>query len=769
MNREAYVIIQTALGRGASRQFPIHRVESYTTDTAIDNDADSFNIGIGDPHGELLFITDRDTEAKITMFISGEDGKTAPIFTGMVDSATFSTEDYILSLAGRDMSCLAVDSDAPAGRWRHVKPKPFLEARAAKLGLTSLSIASMREITSVMTDASETEWSFWYRLVRQRGLFMWTGPLGTLYVDRLHYDDNASHLFGIPVKGNDNAGWQRPISVVVHSSKMRSGQVWVYGEEAKTGRPFYAKGVDTSISSWRRKPIHIITSSNAKSNTEAKKDADEEVFESIVGAYEIQLVIPDSGQTIQQNRMARLMLPAPLDHLNGLYFIVGVSRGGGPDGFTQVVRLRERHFALSKRVPDEPKLTKPNDPGTRRVPSSMASILSQASTSDGRPVPWADHFVQATREFGVPAGWDFAVFLGVLMSICEQESHFRNVREGGDYDWQPYDQFSNDPRQLGIKREADIRRKYEQTFANAQRNPDNPRSPDSESGVGPMQLTTPGYKVWADEYGWLGQGTPGEYVGGRWNPNSNIRASARALVAKMAIAPPANPNDPNTIWIGVARYHGSTDAAENQAYVTAVKRFYDIQWASVAQTTIAASTSLPTGTQTKIIYNGIEIEVPAGTPDTIKKAINFAEKRLGDPYQKTGGGPRYDCSSFVTAAYAAADPALRALLDEPKPGYHGETTYTLWTPGRFRSITRDSILPGDLLFFSHVIGERMPAEHVGMYLGEGRMIHDPKPGDVVKISSIGTDYYRDHYLGARRLVDWPSPYAAKLQIEGATP
>jgi cell wall-associated NlpC family hydrolase/prophage tail gpP-like protein len=770
MDRAVHALVQVARGQGATKQYPIRKVEGYQVETAIDTDADAFSVTFGDPTGELLYLTDRDVESKVTLFLSNEAGKVVPIFSGITDEAVFTTDDFNVNLSGRDMSCLAVDSDAPAGRWRHVKPKPFLAARAHKLGMTNVQIASMREIGTLYTDASETEWAFWYRIVRSRGFFMWTGPLGTLFIDHLNNTDTPTYHFGSPGKGAAKGNWMMPKSVSVHNTKQRKAEVWVYGEDAKTGRPFYSRSVDILIKNWKRKPLSIVTSSSAKSNKEAKEDADEEVFESIVGAYQIELVLHDTGTLIQQNRMAQLHLEEPLSHLNGVYFVVGVTRVGGADGFTQVVRLRQRHFAVSKRVPDPPKITEANDPASTKLASSMGSILTTASTADGRPLPWADHFIGATKEFGVPAGWDFAVFLGVLLAICDQESGFQNVRETSQnadainhYEWQPYDVFQQDSRQLSIKSEHAIQAKYEKTFANAQDNPLNPRYPSSESGVGPMQLTYQGFKDWADQFGWLGKPRAGEYQGGRWNPRSNIRAAAKALIYALGQPPAADPNNPNSIWIGVGRYHGASDPAANQTYITEVKKRYDNSWAAIANTTVLAGQTLPVGTQTKITVNGQTYEAPANTPDIVKKAINFCLRRLGDNYDYGGGGPLYDCSSLVTAAYAAADPGLRAELDEPRPGYHGETTYTLFgkdsTTGksRFPVVSRDALLPGDLLFFFHDGGST--PEHVGMFLGEGRMVHDPKTGDVVKVSDINSDYYRDHYLGARRLAKWPAPLA----------
>ena len=56
--------------------------------------------------------------------------------------------------------------------------------------------------------------------------------------------------------------------------------------------------------------------------------------------------------------------------------------------------------------------------------------------------------------------------------------------------------------------------------------------------------------------------------------------------------------------------------------------------------------------------------------------------------------------------------------------------------------------PGDLVFF----GSGSYANHVGMYVGDGMMIHSPQTGDVIKYASIVSGYYNNCYYAARRIV-----------------
>jgi hypothetical protein len=63
------------------------------------------------------------------------------------------------------------------------------------------------------------------------------------------------------------------------------------------------------------------------------------------------------------------------------------------------------------------------------------------------------------------------------------------------------------------------------------------------------------------------------------------------------------------------------------------------------------------------------------------------------------------------------------------------------------SIERAALLPGDLVFFS---GQGSPL-HVGIYAGDGNFVHAPGSGKVIQIAQIDSSYFRDHYIGARRL------------------
>ncbi|MFJ8021050.1 NlpC/P60 family protein [Streptomyces sp. NPDC096311] len=99
------------------------------------------------------------------------------------------------------------------------------------------------------------------------------------------------------------------------------------------------------------------------------------------------------------------------------------------------------------------------------------------------------------------------------------------------------------------------------------------------------------------------------------------------------------------------------------------------------------------------------------------KALAFARTQVGKPYVWGATGPgSYDCSGLTQAAWKAAGVDLpRTTWDQVNVG----TTVPL-----------SDIKPGDLVFFYDDIS------HVGLYVGNGMMIHAPKPGAYVREESI---------------------------------
>ncbi|WP_108447326.1 C40 family peptidase [Halomonas denitrificans] len=118
---------------------------------------------------------------------------------------------------------------------------------------------------------------------------------------------------------------------------------------------------------------------------------------------------------------------------------------------------------------------------------------------------------------------------------------------------------------------------------------------------------------------------------------------------------------------------------------------------------------------------------------SIDRALILAEARrsLGIPYRYGGTGERgLDCSGLVQRAYA------RAGIRVPRT-----------TRAQFEALPRVAeARPGDLLFFA-TAGGRRPS-HVGIYLGDGEMIHAPGRGRHVTTTALALDYWQERFLGA---------------------
>lgn len=73
-----------------------------------------------------------------------------------------------------------------------------------------------------------------------------------------------------------------------------------------------------------------------------------------------------------------------------------------------------------------------------------------------------------------------------------------------------------------------------------------------------------------------------------------------------------------------------------------------------------------------------------------------------------------------------------------------------------RPVDRDELQSGDLVFFR--TRGRGAADHVGVYVGNGKFIQSPRTGRDIQITSLSEDYWVRHYVGARRVMT-PKPFA----------
>jgi cell wall-associated NlpC family hydrolase len=119
---------------------------------------------------------------------------------------------------------------------------------------------------------------------------------------------------------------------------------------------------------------------------------------------------------------------------------------------------------------------------------------------------------------------------------------------------------------------------------------------------------------------------------------------------------------------------------------------------------------------------------PAPTP-AAQVAVDTALAQQGKPYVWGGAGPdSFDCSGLTQYAYAAAGISLP---------HSSSMQSTLGAPVAYADLQ-----PGDLVFFYS------PVSHVGMYIGNGQMVHAGTSGDVVKVIDLA---YMPDFNSARRI------------------
>ena len=114
-----------------------------------------------------------------------------------------------------------------------------------------------------------------------------------------------------------------------------------------------------------------------------------------------------------------------------------------------------------------------------------------------------------------------------------------------------------------------------------------------------------------------------------------------------------------------------------------------------------------------------------------------AEKYLGYPYVWGGSSPpTFDCSGYVSW-----------VVNQSGAGSVGRQTaqglYNLCTP-----ISKGSLRPGDLVFFTGTYSSPNPVTHVGIYVGGVRMIH---AGDPISYANINSSYWTGHFYSGGRL------------------
>ena len=123
--------------------------------------------------------------------------------------------------------------------------------------------------------------------------------------------------------------------------------------------------------------------------------------------------------------------------------------------------------------------------------------------------------------------------------------------------------------------------------------------------------------------------------------------------------------------------------------------------------------------QTSWLSSGILDEINGKASPQGKKAVAFATAQMGKAYEWGAEGPKtYDCSGLTSQAWLnAGDPIPRTSQEQWK---------------QLKHIDVKDMRPGDLIIYFD------DASHVGMYIGDGAIVHAPRPGRTVTVTGAGS-------------------------------
>ena len=135
---------------------------------------------------------------------------------------------------------------------------------------------------------------------------------------------------------------------------------------------------------------------------------------------------------------------------------------------------------------------------------------------------------------------------------------------------------------------------------------------------------------------------------------------------------------------------------------------------------------------------GYEIPGEALSDPSFAALIAEGEKYLGWPYVWGGSSPStsFDCSGFVCWVYTAS--GVHNLPRTTAQGIYNQCA----------RVSREDAKPGDLIFFTGTYDSSGPVSHIGIYVGDGMMLHCGSP---IQYANINSSYWQQHFYGFGRL------------------
>lgn len=124
--------------------------------------------------------------------------------------------------------------------------------------------------------------------------------------------------------------------------------------------------------------------------------------------------------------------------------------------------------------------------------------------------------------------------------------------------------------------------------------------------------------------------------------------------------------------------------------------------------------------------------------ETVKQLFSEAERHIGKRYVFGANGPlNFDCSSFVCWSFTHS-----GIKNMPRT-----TAWRIYTD-YCNPVSTGEAKAGDIIFFKNTYNSGSSISHVGIYVGNGMMIH---AGDPIQYTSINSPYWREHFYGFGRL------------------
>lgn len=121
-----------------------------------------------------------------------------------------------------------------------------------------------------------------------------------------------------------------------------------------------------------------------------------------------------------------------------------------------------------------------------------------------------------------------------------------------------------------------------------------------------------------------------------------------------------------------------------------------------------------------------------------QQIVDYLKQFIGTPYVHGGNSltSGVDCSGMVQQAYQHFGLSVaRVTYDQI---------------GQGMAVGMKDLRPGDMIFFDTDKGKSGP-DHVGIYMGNGKFIHAPRPGKGIEIDDLKSGYYQDLFMGGRRI------------------